>query len=434
MKFKAFFLSIFLFYSFQLNAQWVKHSFNPGFDLTRVKFISENTGWILGYHGIFKTTDGGSNWSASDTSSQSKYYSLHVFDKDLLFCLKYTGSSEEAVISKSTNGGTTWNAIANLTAGHYYKTFYFLNASTGFTIGDSANFPIIQKTNNGGTSWQNVLKLKSDNGTYGTFAGISFAGNKNGWAITYWGILYKTTDGGDSWWLADTLDIVKNGMPAPCASIQFTTADSGWVVGGLRGLSIIQRTTDGGKTWISSAPEQGSSLKEINMVNSQVGFFVGMVYGLNNIAKTIDGGRTWRTQTCNPNFQSGFYSISMVNKDIGWIVGEGGTVYKTTNGGGPTSIVEDNSNKPQSFKLMQNHPNPFNPSTVINYELKTPEHVTLKVYDLLGREAETLINEYQSAGLYKVDFNASGLSAGIYVYQLKAGEQFIGTKKMIFLK
>jgi uncharacterized lipoprotein YddW (UPF0748 family) len=95
----------------------------------------------------------------------------------------------------------------------------------------------------------------------------------------------------------------------------------------------------------------------------------------------------------------------------------------------------DGKNIPTDFNLFQNYPNPFNPSTTINYQLPEAGNVTLKVYDLLGKEVATLVNEYRNAGSYNVQFTINNLqlSSGIYFYQLKAGE-FVETKKMILLK
>lgn len=88
---------------------------------------------------------------------------------------------------------------------------------------------------------------------------------------------------------------------------------------------------------------------------------------------------------------------------------------------------------PNSFSLEQNYPNPFNPSTVISYQLPVISDVTIKVYDVLGNEVATLVNEYKPAGSYEVDFNATGLSSGIYFYKLQTGS-FVETKKMLLLK
>lgn len=86
-----------------------------------------------------------------------------------------------------------------------------------------------------------------------------------------------------------------------------------------------------------------------------------------------------------------------------------------------------------TFALSQNYPNPFNPSTVIGYQLPAAGNVTLKVYDLLGREIASLVNEEKPAGEYEVEFNAGGLSSGVYFYRLKAGEN-VETKKMLLIR
>ena len=86
-----------------------------------------------------------------------------------------------------------------------------------------------------------------------------------------------------------------------------------------------------------------------------------------------------------------------------------------------------------NFSLAQNYPNPFNPSTVIRYSVSSAQLVTLKIYDVLGREVKTLVNEERPSGSYEIEFNASNFSSGIYFYQLTAGD-FRETKKMILLR
>lgn len=97
-----------------------------------------------------------------------------------------------------------------------------------------------------------------------------------------------------------------------------------------------------------------------------------------------------------------------------------------------TAVEEDNLS-PDSYKLFQNHPNPFNPSTLIKYQLKDNSNVQVKIFDVLGREVSTLVDTYQKAGTYEVHFNASGLSSGIYFYVINT-ENFVQTKKMMLLK
>jgi 1,4-alpha-glucan branching enzyme len=85
------------------------------------------------------------------------------------------------------------------------------------------------------------------------------------------------------------------------------------------------------------------------------------------------------------------------------------------------------------YKLSQNYPNPFNPSTIIKYQIPAAGNVTLKIYDILGREVKTLVNKYQQSGTYEITFNAANLSSGIYFYQIRANN-FVSTKKMILIK
>jgi hypothetical protein len=98
-----------------------------------------------------------------------------------------------------------------------------------------------------------------------------------------------------------------------------------------------------------------------------------------------------------------------------------------------SNMIEVDAGVPTQFALEQNYPNPFNPTTMIRYELPVASTVSLKVYDVLGREVATLVNERQEAGAYSVAFNANALSSGIYFYRLQAGN-FISTKKMMLVK
>ena len=97
------------------------------------------------------------------------------------------------------------------------------------------------------------------------------------------------------------------------------------------------------------------------------------------------------------------------------------------------SGVKTNKQVPAVFSLEQNYPNPFNPATIIEYSIPQTAIVSLKVYDILGREIKTLVNQYQNKGKHEVNFNASNLASGVYFYQLRSGS-FISTKKMLLLK
>ena len=111
-------------------------------------------------------------------------------------------------------------------------------------------------------------------------------------------------------------------------------------------------------------------------------------------------------------------------------------IYAKINGieyGQFVNVADENAHLPKEFYLSQNYPNPFNPSTKISYQLPNAGNVTLKAFDVLGREVATLDDEYKNAGRYEIEFNASNLPSGVYFYQLKAGN-YLETKKMMLLK
>jgi hypothetical protein len=95
--------------------------------------------------------------------------------------------------------------------------------------------------------------------------------------------------------------------------------------------------------------------------------------------------------------------------------------------------VEEETTLPTEFSLEQNYPNPFNPSTKIKYSVPQLSKVVIKVFDILGNEIETLVNEEKPVGTYEVKFKATNLPSGIYFYQLRTGS-FVETKKMLMIK
>ena len=134
-----------------------------------------------------------------------------------------------------------------------------------------------------------------------------------------------------------------------------------------------------------------------------------------------------------------------------WITGEGHQLHVEADSGAvsgvlkiktlallyiaatPASSVKTLPNVPLSATLEQNYPNPFNPSTTINFQIANSEFVSLKVFDILGREVTSLLNEQKSPGTYSVQFDAKNLPSGVYVYQLRTGSS-LETKKMLLLK
>jgi hypothetical protein len=107
-------------------------------------------------------------------------------------------------------------------------------------------------------------------------------------------------------------------------------------------------------------------------------------------------------------------------------------VIKGSTTAGATAVGDEDL-VPREMQLAQNYPNPFNPSTTLQFALAKSGHVTLEVFNVLGQNVATIVNEELSAGSHRVTFNASALSSGIYLYRLKAGD-FVQTKKMVLMK
>ena len=125
----------------------------------------------------------------------------------------------------------------------------------------------------------------------------------------------------------------------------------------------------------------------------------------------------------------------------GGITGTSTPIYEETPGENIPENNFENKSVPDKFSLEQNYPNPFNPSTKISFAIPTQSFVTIKVYDILGRQVKTLMNETKSPGYYEINFNAATLPSGTYIYEIRAGnpssgsgQSFVETKKMILLK
>jgi len=197
--------------------------------------------------------------------------------------------------------------------------------------------------------------------------------------------------------------------------------------------------------WQNPLP-QGNTLNSVHFINQNNGIVVG---NSGTILKTTNAGINWTSLSSGTT--NSLLSVSFIDIDNGWVVGLDSTILHTTNGGVTFIEEEPNPTQPNSFLLSQNYPNPFNPSTKIKFTIPTGDNplwggergglTTLKIYDILGREVATLVNEQKPAGEYEIEFNSgnfpsrqgSALTSGIYFYQLKSGN-YIETKKMILLK
>ena len=146
--------------------------------------------------------------------------------------------------------------------------------------------------------------------------------------------------------------------------------------------------------------------------------------------QTISGDDIYNENYTIGDVKPGTYTITALNGTYKRIVTvKAGKIVNADE----ATFVEQNDNKNNNYILYQNYPNPFNPTTTIKYSIPNSDYVTLKIYNVLGKEITTLVNNNQSAGNYEINFDASNLTSGIYIYQLNAGNN-IQIKRMVLLK
>lgn len=235
-------------------------------------------------------------------------------------------------------------------------------------------------------------------------------------------MIAKTSNGGRSWEI-----IYEQGNRSPeIINFQFLSNELGYVT---MERGKIMKTTDGGDTWNNKFTTSVGDLNDLYFVHADSGVVVGED---GRILTTSDGGENFTTNYTVTS--KTLNAIHITDESNGWIVEEKG-VLLTSNAGDVYTSIEGPAvtELPSKIELHQNYPNPFNPSTTIRYQISSNNLVSLKIYDTLGRQVATLVNEYKPAGEHVVSFNAPNLSSGMYIYQLKAGNAVI-TKKLILIK
>ena len=221
----------------------------------------------------------------------------------------------------------------------------------------------------------------------------------------------------------------------PLNDVFFIDKNNGFIAGGyLNGdeelQTILLKTTSGGETW-EKIPDLQMLIHDIYYHDTQQGWIVGTNTSWQGvILETQDGGDHWTVQ--EDSLIGPLNALSYRDGYL-WAAGDCGLVLRTTVdktiGIKERLAVDDR----QTCELKQNYPNPFNPGTTIEYALPKPAFVTLKVYDLLGKEIVILVEEHQTAGIHKFNWDATGLASGVYLYRLET-EQFVHTKKLILMR
>jgi len=398
----------------------------------------------VGKDGVIYTSIGreSNTWIESQSGTTRNLYYVKAFTEFGFLTSAAVGDSGTVLVS--SDNGITWTdrSIPNLSKNLYSFDFlYTQDPELNYVVcGDSG---IIYKSSNiGGVfTWQQINPNR--NKRLNTIADVYYdniiaAGEK--------GTILKTIDGGANWINLSVFDTTIN-FNKILLGLTVQAWNYVWLVGDNGKIFV---STDYGYEWSEKISGTTENLYDIVFKNQNE----GVVAGANGAVRyTSDGGMTWFEDT---------YLSSLTDKDIiSLTLVDSNTVSSLTvnnfnkytdQGGGDTTyfltvsseplvgVDEDDNTTFTQYKLEQNYPNPFNPTTKIRYtipsNISTQEknfNTKLIVYDALGNEIATLVDEYKTVGSYEVDFKQMDISSGIYFYKLTAGN-FSETKKMILVK
>ena len=396
-----------------------------GISYLKISCPNNNTVWLLGS----KTIDGADNWvtyNLPDTSSGFVYY--YISAKDENNCLITGSSSSITKVWKTTDGGISWSEVFSQASG-FVNSIIMVNENTGYMMGDPVGGRwSLWKTIDGGSNWDSTgLYLPQQSNEY------SYVGNmsckQNSWWIFYStnGGFYKSTDFTNFIYQSTT-----NGYYG--IDLLFTDYENAVVYTTLMEKRIL-KTSDGGASFVNSSG--------IPVYNTNVGSVLGMLAKVNseifavrggNVLKSIDNGFSFA-----PSFSPGDGNLELIVKSEKaennitsvYMISKYGKVYKADI---QTTGIHNTSNKiPEYFSLSQNYPNPFNPTTKIKFDLKISGMVKIRIYDIMGKDVATLVNENLSTGSYETEFNGSGLTSGVYFYKIET-DNYSEVKKMTLLK
>ena len=402
----------------------INNSVNSYSPATAVSGQSVHVVWSdqrTAYQGIYykSSTDGGANWGAdlrlTYDNSDSYYPSIAVSGQNVhvVWQEKIGSNNYEVYYVRSTNGGVNWDYVNRLTNNLAYSGEASI-AVSGQMVNvvwhdaRDGNYEIYAKhSQDGGASWGADSRL-TNNSAYSYSPSIAMSGQIvhvvwEDYRDGNFEIYYKrSTDGGNSWG-ADT------------------------------------RLTD------NSAASEGPSIS----VSGQLVHIVWHDYrdGHTEIyyKRSTDGGFNWEADTrltnktsysTNPSVSASAQSVHVVwfdDRDVRTEI-----YYKLNPTGNITGINSINSKVPEEYSLSQNYPNPFNPVTKIRFDIpsnvkRQTANVKLIVYDILGQEITTLVNEQLQPGTYEVTFDGSNLPSGVYFYRILSGD-FSGIKKLLLVK
>ncbi len=387
-------------------SEWLESSQRLPSFLSSQFFLAPGYGFFCGDDGlIIKTADGGNSLTFLNSGTSRDLTSIFFVDENTGYCC----GGNHALL-KTADGGNSWTEKEEGLECAFYDVVFPEDENLGYACGTCG----VYKTTDGGEFWTKQLEYQ-----YGDFRELAFTDNEFGLALNSYK-LYITANGGIQW---NEITVGDAWSFTACAA---PNRENIFVLAG----GEVYKSTDYGETWTKKF-QTDSFCAELQFIDQNNGFLSGKT-----LFKTTDGGETWNEAPTGINFLGKTFFF---NDKTGYAISDL-SILKTENGGGNvTEVATEENSEPEQFHLYQNYPNPFskgengNPSTVIKYKIENEGFVTLKIYDILGKEIAVPVNSFQKAGSYSVSFNAKNLPGGIYFYRLQTG-RFSETRKMILVK
>lgn len=411
---------------------WVKQDSPTQAHLKQVVFVDSLYGWIAGDSGIIlHTTNGGDNWIVQHRDTLIFFNDIYFLNRTMGWAVawNYDFMNFGTHFFRTTNGGNNWSRYFHPDTMIFATCIYFYNENRGWIGMANANPVTIFETTNGGTTWDSS---RVELGFVSNFPvrAIKFADSLTGVAaggyIDIAGIVWMTTNAGFNW----NSYIVG---AEPFFDIDFKNDTIFYVCGGdyEYGVSTAYSTNSGANWFYRTLEIFGMGLG-MGFRTDQEAWITSNFS--QKLVFTTDGGEGW-FEIDAPD-SSTLYGLNFANQKTGWTVGNNGTILKYLN----TSVnINNGQENVFDFKIFQNYPNPFNSFTNLRFQLNYPSMVTIKIYDVLGREVRTLLNEMKHPGEHRLRFDAADLQSGVYFYriittQLHDGKTSEKSGKMVITK
>ncbi len=414
-----------------LNISLVPHNIQQITQNNRIWFVNEYGGyaWIANESSLIAKSKDLQNWEVLNNGIQQEGIGqLEFLNSDTIFAAGQSGS-----IYRTFDGGHNWTSVYNDTnVTNFIDKIKFFDNMNGIVMGDQASNATTMaflNTTDGGKTWE---KYNSSLIGTGSINEVDFISPSYvylcGWNpinnINYQGI-WKSSDRGKSWSFHSVGNTNKDFLTVVRA-VMFKNSQMGFAA---KEDSSLWMTEDGGNSWakIYQAPSLINCLTKID--NSSIIYCLGQ----KGLTTEINTEPTITIKQEISDASKDFFYGSFVSENKGYLIDYNSSQDNFfTTFEGPAEI-NNNGTKVSSYMLYQNFPNPFNPTTTINYSVPKTSFVTLKVYDVLGNVIATLVNNEKAPGNYNIKFDGSKLASGIYFYRIEAGN-FVQAKKLVLLK